>query len=134
MTTWLRGLLADGFLHVPERLRLERVNSYLDGGTVDIVGVDPQGRRRRVRLVQRMFGEASRLGRPGRLYLGWRRVPRGGRAEAAILELAARLLAEQESAGPEAGELVALYRVRVYSLRRLLSDARRGPPSKDELR
>jgi hypothetical protein len=60
----------------------------------------------------------------GRLYLGWRRVPKRGRAEADILALVEQFLAEQEAAGPAEGEMEALHRCRVYSLRRLLEYVR----------
>jgi hypothetical protein len=94
---WLLALLKDVCLRVPTRFRLEGVSSYYDGGTTDIYGCDGDGHRRRIRLTQQMFAPERWSDPPvGRLYLGWRRVPMRGRAEAALLALVERLLAEAD--------------------------------------
>jgi hypothetical protein len=101
------------------------VTSYFDGGTTDIDGRDEHGLQRRIRLTQQMFAPVSWSDPPvGRLYLGWRRVPRRGPAEAGILALVERILAEQEATGAAEGESDALCECRVYSLRRLLEYVR----------
>ncbi len=122
---WLLALLKDICLRVPARLRLERVSSYYDGGTTDIYGRDEHGHRRRIRLTQQMFAPVRWSDPPvGRLYLGWRRVPKRGRAEAELLALVEQLLVEQEAAGPAEGETAALHRCRIDSLRWLLEYVR----------
>lgn len=122
---WLLAFLKDACLRVPTRYRLERVSSYFDGGTTDIYGRDEHGHRRRVRLTQQILPRGSWSDPPvGRLYLGWRRVPKRGRAEAALLALVGRLLTEQEAAGPSEGESDTLYEFRVYSLGRLVEYVR----------
>lgn len=118
---WLLVVLTDTCLRVPRRFRLERVECYFDGGTTILVGRDEHGHRRRIRLSQQTFAPMSWFDWSiGRLYVGWRRVPIGSRAETAILKLTEQLVVEQEAAGPAEGELPALGRCRVYSLRMML--------------
>jgi hypothetical protein len=121
---WPLAVLKDTFLRVPTDLRLERVASYLDGGTTDIFGRDEHGLRRRIRLTQHMFARRWFGPMPGRLYLGWRRVPVRGRAEAACLTLVERLLAEQEAAGPADGEKPWMHENRAYTLRAVVAFVR----------
>jgi hypothetical protein len=93
----------------------------LDGGTIWIDGRDEYGQRRRITLTQQLLPRQSWFSRPvGRLYLGCRRVPNGGKAERAILALLRQLLTEQEASGPTPGEKREQWECRVTSLRCVL--------------
>lgn len=122
---WLFTLLKDTCLRVPTRLRIERISSYFDGGTIDIIGRDEHGHRRRIRLTQQMFEPDSWGDMPvGRLYLGWRRVPMRGRAEAAVLDLVERLLKEEEAARPANAESGTTSDWEAHNLRLILEYVR----------
>ncbi len=83
---------------VPDRLTVEDVDYFLDGGTTVVVGVDSDGRSRSIRLTQHMF---KQRGGVGWLYVDRRRVPRRGDAERAVVRLLRTCLEELRQRPPD---------------------------------
>jgi hypothetical protein len=83
---------------VPEHLVVEDVHYYLDGGTTAVIGTDPHGQRRVIKLTQHMF---SQRGGVGWLYLDRYRVPRRSETERAVVAVLRACLDELRSRPPE---------------------------------
>src|SRR5262245_48871140 len=89
----LRRIWKDLTLRVPKRRDSLRARGFFDGGTTLLEGFEEQGDRRTITLTQSTFPPLHWWdARSGRLYLGRRLVPRGGRAEQRIIELIEQLL------------------------------------------
>jgi hypothetical protein len=76
---------------VPDRLVVEKVQYFLDGGTTQIIGTDADGKQRVIGLSQHRF---PRRGGVGWLYLDGYKVRRRSPTEGAIVQLLRSVLAE----------------------------------------
>lgn len=83
---------------VPDRLKVEDVRYWLDGGTTEVIGIDPAGSQRVIKLTQHLIAQ---WGGVGWLYLDRYKVPRRSQTEQAIVALLRSCLGQLHSPSHE---------------------------------
>lgn len=73
--------------HPPTTLVLVTSRFWMDGGTIELVGIDEKGQERTISLIQSAFKDSRLSDIPGRLYLDEHPVPDRSELEKQVIAI-----------------------------------------------